>query len=77
MVSYKDAVSLGMNRVEIDDVGFYDEFGYECFYLEKELTMGTLYWYPDTREFAFVVKSNHQPVKGFKEAQLLIEIYSL
>lgn len=75
MVKYKDALSLGMKRVELDDVGFYDSFGYECFYLEKRLTMGTLYWYPDTQEVHLIVNESPHVVKGVKEAQLLISMY--
>ena len=76
MVKYKDAIALGMERVELDDVGFHDEFGYDCFYLEKKLKHGTLYWYPDKRGFELINKSLTKPVKDIHEVELLIQLYT-
>lgn len=70
-MKYKDLLDLGMERYEMEDKVFFEEYGYNSFLLKKELGDFYFEWNPEKSDFVKLYKTEEYNLKGF------IKIYEL
>lgn len=79
---YKDLVDLGMERFEMNDSVFFEEYGYKSFLLKKELGDFYFEWNPENNDFVKLYKAEGQNLKGcikvyeLEVVKMLIELHS-
>lgn len=81
-MKYQDLVDLGMERYEMDDKVFFEEYGYNSFILKKELGDFCFEWNPENNSFVKLYKTGGYKLKGcikiyeLNVVEMLLKLYS-
>lgn len=70
-MKYKELIDLGMERYEMDDKVFFEEYGYNSFLLKKEFEDFYFEWNPEDNGFVKLYKTEGYNLKG------CVKIYEL
>jgi hypothetical protein len=66
-INYKEALELGFNRTDIKDSQFYSQYGYEYFYMERQLGIYSFCWDVHTHNVQLSKNANIVKVLETKE----------
>ena len=79
---YQELVDLGMERYEMNDIVFFEEYGYNSFLLKKELGDFYFEWGPENSSFVKLYKTEGHKLKGcvkiyeLEVVEMLIKLHS-